>query len=705
MRRAFYLIALVVLGTGSWAGAETKINLETGWGNFYRAARWNPIFVTLADPTPREVTLDVQAPYDRRYGMRIQQTLTIGPTPVRVALYVPLSWSLDATSVTVRAGGGGRQLAYATLAEDPVYQRQSGRTMDPIAVTGDQLFVGLTGSQSTERLVEAYFSAFTNTRIGTLEQSNLPRVPAGYDALDLLVLNQPDLSRMPDEQQSAIVDWVRSGGNLAIWPGATPIPATSPLVDALPCRVGETQAVQIDPKTLKYAGLPERFNKLTGRQLTPLAGAVPVKLFLNSGLIVTSRATTATSQAAKFAAPPLGYRGRAGFGQIVVLPVDASLLRFEDKNKSEVFWRRQLDGMVEIPRAEKSNNNNNNMPAYLSNAIDGREQNALSHSMDQMGNIPGAGTFGFSYISAVLILMMILVGPVDWVVLKMLKRQPWTWATTAGWAGVITLGAIFVGHAFKSGELHFRTASVVDEADGSRVAATDLAAIYSPRTTSYEIECDPESWWKPATEQMMGWGGGGGLQIDIPCHQDYHGNRLLPLSLSVWNLRFIEGVTYASQPAMIEAALTVKIDEKLRKRIVAGSITNRSSTALTGLVIRTGDGAAKVTPGEIGPGQTVPITALFDVKDKQFDIQVVNTPYYMRGNTPTPAKTGSEMAVRADLAGMRSLDIDKLLKKYHDTACVYAEFSAAPSTVKLAAEGAKEEHKGTLRSLVKIERQ
>ncbi len=702
MRRALYLIALAILVAGSSARAETKIALETGWGNFYRAARWNPIFVTLTDPAPREVTLDILAPYDRRYAMRIQQNLTIGPTPVKVAIYVPLSWSLDATSVAVRAGGSGRQLAYATLADDPMHQRQAGRSMDPIGVTGDQLFVGLSGSQSTERLVEAYFSAFTNTRIGTLPASNLPTVPAGYDALDLLVLNQPDLSRMPDEQQTAIVSWVRAGGNLAIWPGATPIPATSPLVDALPCRVGETRTVQIEPKALKYAGLPERFGRMSGRQLMPLAGAVPVKLFLNSGLTVTSRATTTASRAANASAVPVGYRGRAGYGQIVVLPVDASLLRFDSKDKSETFWRRQLEGMVEIPHAEK--NSNNNSPSYMSNAIDGREQNALSRSMDRMGSIAGAGTFGFTYISAVLILMMILVGPVDWVVLKMLKRQPWTWVTTAGWAGVITVGAILVGHAFKSGDLHFRTTSVVDEADGSRVAATDLAAVYSPRTTSYEIDCDPESWWKPASDQMAGWGSGG-LQIDIPCHQDYHGNRLLPLSLSVWNLRFIEGVTYAAQPAMIETTLSVKYDEALRKKIVIGSITNRSSMPLSGLLIRTSDGVAKPASGEISPGQTMPITAPFDDKDKQFDIQMANTPYYMRGNTPLPATTASEMAVNADLAVKRSLIVDRLLKKYRDTACVYAEFTASPPTVKLTVEGAKEEHKGTLRSLVTIQRQ
>jgi hypothetical protein len=78
---------------------------------------------------------------------------------------------------------------------------------------------------------------------------------------------------------------------------------------------------------------------------------------------------------------------------------------------------------------------------------------------------------------------------------------------------------------FKSGELHFRTTSIIDESDGARVAATDVAAIYSPRTADYELKCDPEGWWKPASE-FIGWSNGGpGLKVDIPCHQDYNGNR------------------------------------------------------------------------------------------------------------------------------------------------------------------------------------
>src|SRR3712207_7024781 len=47
-------------------------------------------------------------------------------------------------------------------------------------------------------------------------------------------------SALAIEQQRAIVEWVRAGGNLLLWPGDTPIPDAGPLLDALPCRIGDT---------------------------------------------------------------------------------------------------------------------------------------------------------------------------------------------------------------------------------------------------------------------------------------------------------------------------------------------------------------------------------------------------------------------------------------------------------------------------------
>src|SRR4029453_16674355 len=111
----------------------------------------------------------------------------------------------------------------------------------------------------------------------------------------------------------------------------------------------------------------------------------------------------------------------------------------------------------------------------VTSEIQAREATALRQVGDLLGNVPGAGRFGFGYVAGILIAMMVIVGPVDWLLLKKLGRQPWTWATTTGWIALVTLSAVYAGHLFKSGDLHFRTFQLVDQADGLALARTDLS--------------------------------------------------------------------------------------------------------------------------------------------------------------------------------------------------------------------------------------
>src|SRR4051812_28366844 len=94
---------------------------------------------------------------------------------------------------------------------------------------------------------------------GALAHEKVPATPVGYDELDALVLNQPELHRLLADQQRAIADWVRAGGTLVIWPGEGPMPTSGPISEILPCTIGDNGYLQLDPAALKEAGLPPRF--------------------------------------------------------------------------------------------------------------------------------------------------------------------------------------------------------------------------------------------------------------------------------------------------------------------------------------------------------------------------------------------------------------------------------------------------------------
>ena len=268
-----------------------------------------------------------------------------------------------------------------------------------------------------------------------------------------------------------------------------------------------------------------------------------------------------------------------------------------------------------------------------------REATALRQVGDLLGNVPGAGQFGFGYVAGVLIAMMVIVGPVDWILLKKLGRQPWTWATTTGWIALVTLSAVYMGHVFKSGELHFRTFQLVDQADGLAVARTDLAALYSPRTTEYTFGAPADEWWQPASpgDELYGYHRS---PQEMAFAQTYRGSTPDPTVINVWNLRFLQGESSAASSPLVEASLRVeqRQDNGRPRKHLVGTIKNLGVEPLSHVAVRTKAGWARLftaagetqpaEPMRVAPGQTVRVDSLIEA-------------------LPAPAVTGNDWQRRA----------------------------------------------------------
>jgi hypothetical protein len=175
--------------------------------------------------------------------------------------------------------------------------------------------------------------------------------------------------------------------------------------------------------------------------------------------------------------------------------------------------------------------------------------------------------------------------------------------------------------------------------------------------------------------------------------------------VNVWNLRFLTGTTHATAPGTISAKLEQKYDEKLKKRVLVGTVTNHAKVELTDVIVRMAEGTVKVRE-KLAPGETVEISSPIDVRDATFKVAdneqaPIYSSWQQGPNVPQEPPTTAKMA---DLAMMRSERVEKLLTQYRDTACVYARCSAAPETVKLALPEAKRVHEQVIRSLVHLER-
>jgi hypothetical protein len=321
-------------------------------------------------------------------------------------------------------------------------------------------------------------------------------------------------------------------------------------------------------------------------------------------------------------------------------------------------------------------------------------------------------------------------------VLKKLNRPAWTWVTTTGWVLLITTGAIFLGSVMKSGDLHYRTVRVIDQADGQVVAATDVLGIYSPRTQAYGIDGHPTSWWAPSQAQVFSPWSRQRSTTEIAFEQDRNGQRpLMPrdpdgkpmptMIVNVWNLRFLEGeVGDASSQTPVLAASLKRVGEvgKSTERIT-GTITNLSDRPLKNIRIRTFTGTSKLTPAredgqprenaaeiaEIAAKQTVRINspvvpAAAEPQSKQDEY----LPSYYGGPNVYDREGDTNLAFQraaCDLAAQRTTRLNELLSRRKDMAVITAESDGNTPIVKLIHNTgeAKEQHWRVVRALVKVD--
>lgn len=696
----FLIASLLVLLALPVLAGETKLSFDVGWGDHTRPGAWTPIYVEVTDPKPRNAILEYSAPYDSGTSIKIRQPITVGSQPgSRYMLLAPLvySWN-DPTVLRVRDAETGK-----LMAEEAIMDQMAGASD-----RRDQLFMSFLGpyigTSGRGPCLQQVTTGNSGPMVGFLRPLYLPRAAEGYAALEVVVLNQPDFNTLEIDQQKALLDWVRCGGHLVLWPSEDPVPPLSPLVASLPCKIGDVVAVTVAKEDLSAAGLPARFGTFKARELKANPGATTIPLLGKSAAAAV--------------------RGRIGIGHVTVVSFDASGLNFNSTADAQRFW-----GLVLNPRADSRNNNDTSFLAKTGTAFfnnqsqDPNQAQAASQVMDLLGDVPGVGAFGFGYVAIVLLGMMAIVGPVDWFILKKLGRQPWTWVTTSGWVLAITFGAISIGSFVRSGDLHFRTLRVVDQADDRVFARQDVVGIYSPRTTDYKLETPDGGWWRPLSADAYSYGGGG-LSRALEFTQSDRANLPEPMTINVWNLRFLKADTYPHDPPALSAKLTytygprpgASASERLPH--VTGMITNLAGSTFSHVWIRTSRGVHELTPAA---GGSAGVAAKGSLPVDLFlqDNQEWTTPHgptrYSRYGPQTTMIADSPIGLVHAASGLdskRDSAVEQLLQheggwyageaKPDRLAVVYALSEDAPAPERLAEQKPIEKHWQVVRAVVTV---
>ena len=388
--------------------------------------------------------------------------------------------------------------------------------------------------------------------IANLTVADLPDRVEAWAGLDRLIWQDVDSATLSSAQLAALRGWIAGGGRLVIAGGTSGADALSAFPDEiLPYR--PTTTVNADP-----------------RSIGGLLGAMPddaAILPALAGELARGRALAASGDRTIAAETVYGTGNVALLGFDPVTPWIAA-----SDDVSAPLWRRLIP-----PRSGTSN----------ALGDDGTIVSAI-------WNLPSLALPPIGGLIALLAGYIVLVGPVNYLVLRWLDRREWAWVTIPTLIAVFTVGAFGFGNALRGSDVILHEISIVRGAPGTTEGvASSYIGVFSPTRATYQLRVP------------------GGALISSPISGDLFNStttgpldvlqgteiaRIRNLAVPFGSLRAVRAET-ATQVPLISA------DIRLENGRIVGVIRNQSDKVLERPAIVLG-ASAQVLAGDLAPGST-----------------------------------------------------------------------------------------------------
>jgi hypothetical protein len=550
-----------------------NVDIFFGWGGCFRPMEWTPIEVGIGSfrDEPFSGQLHMALPQDILNTLHISHPLVLTPdVPAQVPLVGRLSFSPEACRVRLTDEQGHNVwAANIPLLELPAERMQVVQRFDIlVGVVGERRFGLLKLEEETisrtagdEQAPQG--SVYVRDKLARL----LPWDWTGYVSLDLLICYDPDWSQLRPQQWQALADWVFKGGRLLFIPGQRNWPGDNALTRLLTVTPGPLKQVRLSASLLKQWALPS--------DNPPALSVTPLQAPAVQGLGVTDRQGEDI----------LRITYPVGFGRVTVLGYDPRQLAAEFLDHSSSYWIQQVHDLLTVPQhgglgvikagrtltLAGTNRPSVDDHGYRFDITQAQEAN--NQVMEYLYDIDQMRPLSIGWVVGLLILLAILIGPVDYWVLKKIDRQPWTWITCTGWIALFTLGAYYGVQALRAGDLQLRSVSVTDAIAGNVTAwQTQYSGIFAPKSDDYRLTgLGERQWWSamaPSQKHLNRYGGQY-TRRDIFCMQQGGSNLPVSIPISIWTMQCLRHETPV--PGLPLAVEVERHDEELRVSVVNNS--------------------------------------------------------------------------------------------------------------------------------------
>ncbi|HTK44896.1 MAG TPA: hypothetical protein VL749_06060 [Patescibacteria group bacterium] len=417
--------------TGSAAGTLT-MNAKLLLQGHARAGAWAAVEVDLQNDGPAisgELRMDGGSQSNARYGMAVNLPTTSRQTFI----------------LHVQPPAFGRTVKVDLVSGDKVIDSVS---VAYLVHESTQLVVGVLAERSQALIGEIDLPPNTNgarAAIVPLTVADLPDRAEGWSVLDRLVWQDVDSNQLSTEQIGALRHWLAAGGRLVIVGGSAGISTMSAFPDdILPYR--PTATLDIDPTSLVSLLGPLPAN---ASQLPAMAGPV-----------AHGRALATSGDQA--VAAELTY----GSGRVTLLGFDPTTKWLAESKSVEAMWRAAL-------------------PARTADGAQLIDDTQLVQSVYQLPSLRLPPTSGLLILIGAYI---VIIGPINYFVLKRLDRRELAWITMPLLVLAFTAASFGYGFLLRGTDVLVNEVALVRGApDATEASAQVYFGVFSPTRATYQV--------------------------------------------------------------------------------------------------------------------------------------------------------------------------------------------------------------------------
>jgi len=563
-----------------------NIDFRIGWDGCYRPMEWTPVEIDivskLKDPFEGRAVITGQQDSLTTMTTRSQRFVVTQDLPQPLPMVIKLAYGASTCELAI-VDNNDRKKWSQDFGMSSMY---GTRLMTPVG--DNDLLIGLVGRRGLglTRLGEHTICRTSRETGKVYVKEKLPKLLpwdwTGLASLDLLVLYSPDWEAINVHQAKAISDWVSNGGRLLIVLGGNVMPSANPIAKLVPFEIGQPVEAKVPAQTIEAWGYDGRGGSITFRSLAAAA---------SKGWSVESLGLP----------EPVFAEGLVKFGRVAVLSCDPAALGAQSAERIASFWAARASALLDERKIEFTNERVSapDYPFYGSHRL-GESYAATNVVLNHLLSIPELRPLSIWWVIALLATLALLLGPIDYLVLKRLDRLPLTWVTSTAIILLFTVGAYYGVQALRAGEMQVRAVSLIDGIEGAQPWSTSYCGIFAPASDKYLLEgTTANQWWSAIAptenENVYYYRGSEMTSRKIYCLQQDGGNLPEAIPINIWSMQCL--INESPAPLM-----PILADVQSDAARIALRITNRVKCPIRRGWVQVG--GRRMTFGPVGPGET-----------------------------------------------------------------------------------------------------